>query len=205
MDKKRIFYSPNESVIEFTPAIASEEEYRRFYSNQLFLIDGTPHLMDYVIHSRKYTSRKMLFIIDENKCANDLLYDTFRYPIFNISPDKLCLASPICVTEAYSMELFLKYFNYPEVLNYNDIVNIRDTFFGDFAFDNCELLGVYETGSDETSYEYHDSHRRHRTFNKEKLDSVFSWNYFVMLASPNGWDFTPNIEIESGMVRELKK
>lgn len=104
-------------------------------------------------------SRSILFVPDENKHANDLLYNSPRYIALNVSPDEEGLnvaADTILVKDSVSLALLLKYFEYPEILTYKDIVNIRKTFFtGRFAMDHCELFGFKETqAEDVTFYEW---------------------------------------------------
>ena len=90
----------------------------------------------------------MLFVPNENKLSNDLLYRTPNYPILNITDDKTCLnlgKNSIVIKDACKLSQLLKYFNYEEELTYDDIIKIRKTFFtGRFAKDNCKLFGMEE-------------------------------------------------------------
>lgn len=92
--------------------------------------------------------RSMLFVPNENKLSNDLLYRTPNYPILNITDDKICLnlgKNSIVIKDACNLSQLLKYFNYGEELTYDDIIKIRKTFFtGRFAKDNCKLFGMEE-------------------------------------------------------------
>lgn len=127
--------------------------------------------------------RSMLFALDENRHANDLLYNSPHYPILNISPNDDCLSSDIVVGH-YTFEMYelLKYFGYPEEIGYEDALQIRNTFFScDYALDNCEIFGVIETGEHESSLEIFDSSGKHRTFNDVKEDSPLPECYFTML------------------------
>lgn len=213
IDQSKIYYDADKGVIDFTSVLdwIPKEELRRIYSNQLYLFKKTPHL-EYAGGwvCPQYTLRSSLFILDENGCANDLLYDCPPYPIFNISSDELCLSSPICITKAYNMGLFLAYLQYAERLGYKDIVKIRDTYFGEFHFDHCEELGVYETSPFDTGFERYDRFRNHRTFNTVKEDSPFPDTYFEMLDNTNirhsGFapkkDMEPNVHSFEGEIAE---
>lgn len=89
--------------------------------------------------------RSMLFVLDDNKLANDLLYDSPLYPVLNITDDMKINDNDIVIRNACNLAILLAYFNYGDVLSYNDIVRIRETFFsGRFAKDNCELFGFSE-------------------------------------------------------------
>ena len=127
--------------------------------------------------------RSMLFTLDENKHANDLLYNSPHYPILNISPHDDCLKSNICIGhDTYEMYKLLKYFGYPEEIGYEDVLKIRNTFFTcDYVLDHCETYGCKETGIHETSFEIYDSKGKHRTFNDRLDDSLFPYCYFLML------------------------
>ena len=125
----------------------------------------------------------MLFTLDENKHADDLLYNSPHYPILNISNNKDCLESDICIChETFQMERFLKDFGYPEELTFDQILEIRKRFFCvSFIVDNCELLGYKESDPTDTGMEIYDATGKHRTFNEPKYDSRFGWNYFQMI------------------------
>lgn len=95
--------------------------------------------------------RSILFSLDDNKLANDLLYKTRNYPILNISSKKDCLEAKdsIVIQDACNLDELIEYFYYPEYLTYDDIVDIRKRFFnGRFAMDNSELFGFKEVVPD---------------------------------------------------------
>lgn len=89
--------------------------------------------------------RSMLFVLDENNLANDLLYNSPNYPVLNMSDDDMCLKlgdDAVVLKEAISLAPLLQYYGYPEELNYDDILKIRKRFFdGDFARENSILFG----------------------------------------------------------------
>ncbi len=92
--------------------------------------------------------RSMLFVPNENKLSNDLLYNTSNYPILNVTDDETCLnlgRKSIVVNEAYNLAVLLEYFGYKKDLTYEDIMKIRRTFFtGRFGKDNSKLFGMEE-------------------------------------------------------------
>lgn len=103
--------------------------------------------------------RSILFTLDPDKKSNDLLYKTKAYPILNLSDDDLCLSlknESLIIQGACNLNFLLEYFNYKNELTYEDIVNIRKTFFnGRFAQDNCELFGYKEIKPEEKPYYRH--------------------------------------------------
>lgn len=100
--------------------------------------------------------RSMLFVPNENKLANDLLYRSPNYPILNVTDDETCLNlgdNSIVIKDACNLAELLKYFGYRENLTYEDIMKIRKTFFtGRFAKDNCQLFGWKETMAEDVTF-----------------------------------------------------
>ena len=100
--------------------------------------------------------RSILFVLDEKRRANDLLYHSPLYPIKNITDNSTTIDdtySGIYVKGAYNLEQLLNYFNYPEELSYSDIVRIRKSFFNKrFAWDNCELFGYKEIMAEDMKF-----------------------------------------------------
>jgi len=92
--------------------------------------------------------RSMLFVPDEQKLSNDLLYNTPNYPILNVTDDETCLnlgKKSIVLSDAYNLAVLLEYFGYKKDLSYEDIIKIHDTFFtGRFGMDNSKLFGMEE-------------------------------------------------------------
>lgn len=103
-----------------------------------------------------FSYRSMLFIPNEEKLSNDLLYRSPNYPILNITDDETCLAlgeKSIVIKDAYNLSALLEYFGYNKDLTYEDIKKIRKTFFtGRFAKDNCELFGWKETIAEDVTF-----------------------------------------------------
>ena len=95
-----------------------------------------------------YPCRSMLFVPDENRLANDLLYNSPAYPILNVTDDKFCLAfdnKGIVIKDACNLDKLLTSFGYNEEITFSDIKKIRKIFFtGKFAADNSELFGWKE-------------------------------------------------------------
>ena len=100
--------------------------------------------------------RTMLFVPDQNRFANDLLYNSPNYTALNVTDDAISLATPedsVIVKDTYNLAELLKYFGYPEELNYEQIMEIRRRFFsGHFAQDNCELFGWKESMPQDWTY-----------------------------------------------------
>ena len=100
--------------------------------------------------------RSMLFVVNENKLSDDLLYNSPNYPILNITDDDICLNlkdNSIVIKDAISLSSLLKYFGYDEYLTIEDIKNIKKEFFtGCFAKDNCELFGYKETKAEDVEF-----------------------------------------------------
>jgi len=97
--------------------------------------------------------RSVLFTLNEEKMANDLLYQSPNYPILNLTDDNVCLnleGEKVIVKDYINLSQLLKYYKYNEELTYEDILKIRKKFFNsDFVKDNCELFGLKETTSRE--------------------------------------------------------
>lgn len=100
--------------------------------------------------------RSILFVPNEDKLANDLLYRTPSYPILNVTDDETCLnleEDSIVIRGAYNLAVLLEYFGYQKDLTYEDIIRIRKTFFtGRFAKDHCELFGWKESKPEDMTY-----------------------------------------------------
>lgn len=124
--------------------------------------------------------RSMLFVPNEEKLSNDLLYLSPSYPILNVTDDETCLGlgeKSIVIKDACNLSALLEYFGYNKDLNYEDIMRIRKMFFtGRFARDNCELFGWKEImAEDLTFYDYgkevtdsRELERRRRQFRAEQ-------------------------------------
>lgn len=113
----------------------------------------------------KTYGRTMLFATDENKYADDLLFDTPNYPIVNISRNEDCINKPFLINRCFNFGKILRYYEYPEILEFSDLKQIEEYFFrdGDYILDNCELFGIKESDqfSDKATY---DSKGRLRDF-----------------------------------------
>lgn len=92
--------------------------------------------------------RSMLFVPNEKKLANDLLYQSPSYPILNVTDDETCLSlgeKNIVIIDAYNLAALLEYFGYNKELTFEDIMRIINTFFtGRFGMDNSKLFGMEE-------------------------------------------------------------
>lgn len=103
-----------------------------------------------------FSYRSMLFVPNEKKLSNDLLYRSPSYPILNVTDDKTCLGlgeKSIVIKDACNLAALLEYFGYNQDLTFEDIMRIRKTFFtGRFAMDNCELFGYKEAKPEDYTY-----------------------------------------------------
>lgn len=94
----------------------------------------------------KYTPyRNILFTPDNNK-ANDLLYNSPKYDILELtSKTPQFNTSKIVVKDIYNISKTLIRLGYSEYLKQDDIIQIRKTVFNkSFLFDNFELFGLEE-------------------------------------------------------------
>lgn len=98
----------------------------------------------------------MLFIPNEEKLSNDLLYQSPSYPILNVTDDETCLSlgkKSIVIKDACNLAALLEYFGYNKDLTFEDIMRIRKIFFtGRFAKDHCELFGWKESKPEDYTY-----------------------------------------------------
>ncbi len=108
----------------------------------------------------KEVRQSVLFVPDENKRMNDLLYDSPAYRVLNITPapedpDDIILASPaeLIVNYPYNISEILAYLGYQKELTYGDILKIKKVIFSpDFCDQFCELFGFRETYPTEVEY-----------------------------------------------------
>lgn len=128
------------------------------YIGEVIRADSIPHLEeDGQLHvGVYYPYRSMLFVPDEEKLSNDLLYQSPSYPILNVTKDNTCLSlerKSIVIKDAFNLATLLKHFGYDQYLTYEDIMMIRETYFtGEFAKDNCELFGWKESKPEDYTY-----------------------------------------------------
>lgn len=102
----------------------------------------------------------VLFVPDENKRMNDLLYDSPAYRVLNITPalddpDEIEVEKPFELMVNYPCNIseILAYLGYQKELTYGDILKIRKVIFSpDFYAQFCELFGFRETYSTEVEY-----------------------------------------------------
>lgn len=115
--------------------------------------------------------RSILFTKDEENFAVDLLYQSPRYPILSITDENICMNSDILVKDPYNLEPLLKYFGHSKKLSFEEILEIRKTYFsGSFGIDNCELFGMQEKNDDFWKYitsEGYNSNRKFLTYTNE--------------------------------------
>lgn len=136
-------------------------------TNRIYRYDGDTNLFltkpGQLTTSSWFSYRSMLFVPNEEKRTDDLLYQSpvQPYPILNVTDDNTCLnlgEESIVIKDAYNLAALLEYFGYGKSLTYEDIVNIRKTFFtGRFAKDNCELFGFKETMAEDVTFYINDT------------------------------------------------
>lgn len=120
--------------------------------NKIYRYEGKDNFF-YIKSGQLYTPvykscRSMLFVTNESRFSDDLLYKSPNYPVFNITDDEICLNLPkngIVVKDTYNLSVLLEYFGYKKDLTIEDIIKIRKTFFtGRFGMDNSKLFGMVE-------------------------------------------------------------
>ena len=102
------------------------------------------------------TFRSMLFILTEEKLADDLLYDSKNYPILNVTPKDILTSNSVktkhgvlVIPKAYNLGEVLKFYGYSEKLNIFDIINISRTILSKgFAYEHCEDFGWEKLGNE---------------------------------------------------------
>lgn len=98
--------------------------------------------------------RSILFTPDENKFSTDLLYESPKYPILNVTDkdyfDKLRTDKEnysqngmVAIKDACNLDELLQRFGYDENLSLDEIKKIRQTMFNSkFLYDNCNEFGL---------------------------------------------------------------
>ena len=120
------------------------------YVGKVFKIYGSYNKSDVErdINKRSYHSfqRHILFSVNEDGLANDLLYNSPEYPIMNITPDDLLVNKTgidTIIAEPYKISDLLKYLDYNDELTYQDILNIRKNIINKkFLDSNYQLFGL---------------------------------------------------------------
>lgn len=93
--------------------------------------------------------RGMLFTIDADGLAEDLLYSTPKYPITNVLP-KVDVEGNIIVNHFINLDLLLKYLKYGELLTRNDLKAINRLLISHEKWlnKNMHLFGLHKLGLD---------------------------------------------------------
>lgn len=91
-------------------------------------IEALPFYSDSLSNPKK--TRGILFGIDEDKMAVDLINDTagIKYPAMNITPNLVELQREydgFAIAENYSLETLLKYLNFPEEMTISELEKLR--------------------------------------------------------------------------------
>lgn len=150
MENRR--YKVNRSDIYVGQVVRTDDIYRSEYDSHR-IKEGQLTICSW------FSYRSMLFVPNEEKLSNDLLYNSPSYPVLNVTDDDICLnleKESIVIKDAYNLNPLLEYFGYDKELTFEDIMEIRKKFFtGRFAKDHCELFGYKETmAEDLTFYAY---------------------------------------------------
>lgn len=176
--------------------------------------------------------RPIIFTFDEERQANDLLYNSTNYPVLNYSFE-YSYRNPnnkIVVIDTFCLNDLLKYLGYLELLDLNDIIHIqKEIFTYKFLYENSSLFG-YERISpdDKTKYDYLSNHLEELTpeqkikgrkivkvnsyYYAKTKEGIFSDELFELLckcANSNislllgDGNFKPNKN--EGMVRRLRR
>lgn len=144
-------YKANRNNIYVGEVVRTDRIYRYEGDSDFFLTKPNQ------LYAGSYFSyRSMLFVPNEERLSNDLLYRSPNYPILNVTDDETCLAlgeKSIVINDACNLAALLEYFGYNKDLTFEDIMRIRKTFFtGRFAMDNCELFGWKEDKPEDWTY-----------------------------------------------------
>ena len=100
--------------------------------------------------------RPILFRLDENNCANDLLNNTPNYPVLGHLPIHVFQKNKVMVIDSFCLGDLLKYFGYSELLDLSDVISIRNEIFTyKFLYENSSLFGYERIVPDTlTPYDY---------------------------------------------------
>lgn len=97
--------------------------------------------------------RSILFTLNDQNLADDLLYESPKYPILNSSAIDCCLHSEFVIQEEYNLEPLLVFFQFPDLLTLQEITTLRKHFFdGTWGFRNCHLFGYREILPEDWEY-----------------------------------------------------
>lgn len=108
--------------------------------SQLQLIRRNPNQKLNITDFKPY--RSILFVADSDGKTFDLLYNSPKYPLEDSKASENPYALTV-VTGNVNIGPLLKYYGYPEFLDFEDALNIRKTFFdGNFAQNNSEVFGL---------------------------------------------------------------
>lgn len=169
-----------------------------------------------------FSYRSILFVPNEERLSNDLLYRSPNYPILNVTDDDTCLSlgeKSIVIKDACNLAALLEYFKYSKDLTYQDIIRIKKTFLnGSFAMDNCELFGYKETKPEDYIYcengvEITDIKELKRRISQQKQTGSRSFSGISESILPEEyWDVLNNHTIDSfnphkqeGAIRKLTR
>ena len=107
-----------------------------------------------------YSYRNILFVPDENNHANDLLYNSPKYPVLNLTHDSEIIyldGKNTLVQDAVNLAAVLQTFGFKQELTYKDVQLIRHTLLNSqYLKKHCELFGF-----EEDEWGFHSSFMEH--------------------------------------------
>lgn len=154
--------------------------------------------------------RTILFVLNENNMAEDLLFDSPNYPVLNLSDNDICLNADFTISQhIFKIGFPLKYLGFPEYLTIEDIIHLKRTYFSiDWVLDHSSLFGIYETGKEESGYQTLDSNGNNRSFNHQLDDGPIPKSFFYAFWYNRQYYYCHSDifypEKKEGMIRELK-
>jgi len=97
--------------------------------------------------------RSMLYVPTFDSKAEDLLYCSPNYPVFNGDNIKECNSSNFIIYNNKNIGKLLKFLGYQQELDYIDLENIRRSLFnGKFPLENLEKFGLIESDPEYQKY-----------------------------------------------------
>ena len=146
------------------------------------IYDKKPMIERNIILKKGDLLRRMFFVLDENNHANDLLYNSPHYPVQHISPVEDLQTSKIWIDEhAYRLDRILEYFDFPEIMTYEDVLKLQQYFANGYCLDNSTLFGLHKCNSDESDIISFDDRNIKCVHLKCQNDGVLPWQYYDAL------------------------
>ncbi len=165
-------------LLMFSPTVFKEKIKRKFDS-QPWIYENNVRLAYSLSFLESESHRIIVFALDEQQYANDLLYQSPKYPVMNLTNDEECLKAEIVITNyAFCIDKLLEYFHFPKILTYKEVEKIPMIFQSNYILDHSQDFGVYETSPQTSGRELFDQFGNHRTFNDYRDDGKLPSCYF---------------------------